>query len=225
LPVAKASIVQSSRGGLAQNDQPAEADNAPVPGFGSHGAIVALCNHHNEVTVKRVLRMALGAMIVFTVLGGPSVLPIATHSLALVSAQQVPASLEAFQTIPKRHRAELLAAMTPEAIVSILNQQWDMLLAKDDTSAQLKAILERLKPLTNVDQLLKGRKLMDHYQAERRKWQDGIRADEPDPSEGYDPAMWAILLDLQKLPAAERAKASYMALPELPEKNPPKSGS
>jgi hypothetical protein len=164
--------------------------------------------------MRRLIRMLLGALTVFTIVGGLSALPIAKRSLAHLSAQQMPASLDAFQAVPKQYRSEILAAMTPDAIASILRQRWDVLLADPETSPELKALLPRMKALATGPHILRGRELMDRYHQERDKFARGERADEPHPREGYTPEMWSLLMDLYKLPPTELSKTHPMNFPE-----------
>jgi hypothetical protein len=173
--------------------------------------------------MTRFIRMVFGALVVFMIFGGVSALPIATRGMARLSAQQVPASLEAFQAVPKKYRQDVLAAMTPEAIAAIAQQHWNMLLAQPDTSAELKAILHRLKGVHTAARIVKAHEVMKAYQAEHRKWRAGERADEPVLSDGYEPEVWAVLQAIELLPQEDQAKLNYMNLPEIQKEESPVS--
>ncbi len=172
--------------------------------------------------MKKVLRIGLGGVIMFALLGGLSALPRATHRVTVLLAQQEPVmTLEAFQAVPKKYRQEVVSALTPEAQASLANQYFDWLLAKEDTSPALRAHLQRLKPLTTPERFVQQAEVARRYAEERKKWKAGLRATEPDPSEARLPMLAALLEDYRQLPPEDRAELDFVNyLPEVPAKEP-----
>jgi hypothetical protein len=165
--------------------------------------------------MKRALRMVLGGLIVFVIMGGVSILPVATRELATLNAQTAPATLKALQAVPRQYRQEVISSMTPEAVMKIVNELYDQVIAAQDTSPELRSLLQRMKKFNTAERLNNEAAGLRRYHAEVKQFKSGLRTTMPDIADAYDPEYYPLLQQFDALPELERRKADWLFLPEI----------